>query len=93
MKIAKFKLTQSAEEDLLNIALFGMRRFGIKQSEEYKNQLLQRFQEIAEAPLLYPSVDYIRQGYRRSVCGSHSIYYRIQEDFIEIMRIIGQESF
>ena len=47
---------------------------------------------IAKTPLLYPSVDHIRKGYRRSVCGVHSIYYRIQEEHIEIMRVLGREN-
>jgi toxin ParE1/3/4 len=36
-------------------------------------------------------VDDIRAGYRRSVCGIDSIYYRVQGDSVEIMAIIGQQ--
>lgn len=92
-RIPIFKLTLAAEQDLLNIALFGMERFGVTQSERYRDKLYQRFQELAKNPLHYPAIDYIRQGYRRSVCGSHSIYYRVGTEYIEIMRIVGQENF
>lgn len=88
-----FRLTVAAEQDLLNIACFGIERFGVEQSERYRDKLYERFQELAENPQHYPAVDYIRKGYRRSVCGSHSIYYRIQEDCVEIMRLIGMEYF
>ncbi len=54
---------------------------------------MSHFSELAEAPLLYPAVDHIRQGYRRSVCGSHSVYYRVHAEYVEIMRVIGQEDF
>ena len=91
--MARFELTPAAELDLLNIACFGMERFGVAQSELYRDKLYQRFQALAEAPLHYPAVDYIRQGYRRSVCGSHSIYYRVHSGYVEIMRVIGQENF
>ena len=91
--MARFELTPAAELDLLNIAYFGMKCFGAAQSELYRDKLYQRFQELAEAPLHYPTVDYIRQGYRRSVCGSHSIYYRVHSEYVEIMRVIGQENF
>jgi len=42
-------------------------------------------------PLLYPDVDHIHKGYRRSVYGSHSIYYRIDPEEIVIVRILGRE--
>ena len=35
-------------------------------------------------------VQHIRKGYRRSVCGVHSIYYRIEEEVI-IVRILGRQ--
>ena len=37
------------------------------------------------------AVDDIRAGYRRSVCGADSIYYRVQGDTVEILAIVGQQ--
>jgi toxin ParE1/3/4 len=37
----------AAEHDLINIALYGMEQFGIEQSERYRDQLKQRFLELA----------------------------------------------
>jgi toxin ParE1/3/4 len=48
-------------------------------------------EELAENPRLWPAVDHIRPGYRRSVYGRHSIYYRIDPDAIVIVRILGQQ--
>ena len=45
--MAKFELTLNAERDLLNIAYFGMKKFGVTQSERYRDKLYQRFQESA----------------------------------------------
>ena len=64
----ELRLTPAAEQDLINIALYGMEQFGIEQSELYLDKLKQRFLELTEAPLMYPAVDDIREGYRRSVC-------------------------
>ena len=91
--MARFELTPAAEMDLLNIAYFGMERFGVVQSELYRDKRYQRFQDLAEASLHYPTFNYIRQGYRRSVCGSHSIYYRVYSEYVEITRVIGEEDF
>jgi toxin ParE1/3/4 len=40
---------------------------------------------------LYPAADEIREGYRRSVCGVDTIYYRVVDDAVEIMAIIGRQ--
>ena len=87
-----FRLSESAKEDLVKIAQYGDEYFGTAQSDRYRDQLNQRFFVLAEQPLLYPSVDHIRRGYRRSVCGAHSIYYRIQDSTIEIVRVLGQQN-
>ncbi|MCH7944323.1 MAG: type II toxin-antitoxin system RelE/ParE family toxin [Proteobacteria bacterium] len=50
-----------------------------------------RLQAIADKPKLYPAADNIRKGYRRSVFGVHSIYYRIHGEGVEIVRILGRE--
>jgi toxin ParE1/3/4 len=91
-KKAELRLSPAAEQDLINIALYGMEQFGIEQSEQYRDKLKQRFQELSEAPLMYPAVDDIREGYRRSVFGAHSIYYCILSDYVEIVRVIGRQS-
>lgn len=61
------------EEDLIGIALFGDEHFGIAQSNRYRNQLERRFSALAEQPLLYPAVDHLREGYRRSVWGTFDL--------------------
>lgn len=88
-----FKISQAAKMDLLEIALYGDTHFGQQKSNDYAVTLQKRFEQIAGSPLLYPQVDHIREGYRRSVCGAHSIYYRIAFDTIEIMRVIRSQNF
>jgi toxin ParE1/3/4 len=46
---------------------------------------------IAEPPLAFESVDQIKLGYRRCVCGSDCIFYRIQNKTVEIMTIVGRQ--
>jgi len=89
--VAKYRLSKLAEEDLLVIAEYGDEHFGIAQSDRYRDQLKQRFSVLAKQPYLYPTVDDIRKGYRRSVCGVHSIYYRIDVQGVEITRVLGRQ--
>ena len=84
-----YKLTVDAKEDLYRIYAYGVATFGEYQADTYFTQLTAAFSNIANNPLLYPSVDHIRPGYRRCVCGSDSIYYRIKSEHIEIVAIIG----
>jgi toxin ParE1/3/4 len=86
-----YRLSEAAKEDLVVIALYGDEHFGITQSDRYRDKLKKRFAVIADTPLLYPAVDHIREGYRRSVCGVHSIYYRIDNEGVEIMRVLGRQ--
>ncbi len=53
--------------------------------------MTEKFQQIADDPLLYPAVDDIREGYRRSVFDRDSIYYRIDGEEVEIVAIIGHQ--
>jgi len=68
-----------------------LREFGEVQAEAYFNVFFERFEMLAEQPLAYPAVDEIRVGFRRSVCGADSIYYRVTGDTVEVMAIIGQQ--
>lgn len=86
-----YRLSENAKEDLRRIYRRGLREYGEAQADNYYNALFDRFEQIAEQPFLYPAVDDIREGYRRSVCGVDSIYYRIEGETVEIMAIIGHQ--
>jgi toxin ParE1/3/4 len=89
--MATYRLTENAKEDLRRIYRRGLREYGEAQADQYYNALFDRFEQIAEQPFLYPAVDDIREGYRRSVYGVDSIYYRIEGETVEIMAIIGRQ--
>lgn len=86
-----YKLSRLAAEDLLEIATYGLERFGLLQSLKYRDSLKEQFEKIAQNPERYPTVDHIRKGYRRAVCGFHSIYYRVDSGDVEIVRVLGRQ--
>ena len=53
-------------------------------ADKYLMAFFDQIELIANQPYLFPSVDFIRKGYRRSICGADSIYYRIENDTVEI---------
>ncbi len=89
--MANYKLSENADDDLYRIWLYGMERWGIDRADQYIESMYQRFSEIAEQPLRYPSVNDIRVGYRRCLHGQDSIFYRVNGADVEIMAIIGQQ--
>ena len=90
-QVANYKLTPVAEEDLWRIYQWGFRRHGEVAADAYYSAFFDRFEQIAAQPLLYPPADGIRKGYRSSVCGVDTIYYRIQGECVEVMAIIGRQ--
>ena len=86
-----YRLSEEAKDDLIGIHQFGVREFGVARADDYFWQLVQRFEVLADTPLLYQEVADIRAGYRRSVCGQHAIYYRVEDDGVEIMAIIRSQ--
>lgn len=89
--MAKYELSKEAKEDLIRIHHFGVKNFGINQADNYFHNFFEYFDLIAQRPFSFESVDYVKNGYRRCVCGSDSIYYRIEEDIVEIMVIVGMQ--
>ena len=89
--MAKYKLSVIAKNDLIRIHQFGVKRFGEKQADKYFNSFFKYFEIIVDRPYSFEAVDFIQEGYRRCVCGSDSIYYRISNGTVEIMTIIGKQ--
>ncbi|MCG8379636.1 MAG: type II toxin-antitoxin system RelE/ParE family toxin [Proteobacteria bacterium] len=85
-------ISTEADYDLANLYEDGFIRWGEAQADQYYDDILSHFELLCDNPYLYRSVDEIREGYRRSVCGKHSIYYRIMDDTVEIMALVKHEN-
>jgi len=62
--MATYELSLEAEGDHEGIYYRGVLDFGLQQADDYYDRLLARFQQVADKPLVYPEVSYIREGYR-----------------------------
>tara|TARA_R110000868_G_scaffold409925_1_gene696548 strand:- start:570 stop:857 length:288 start_codon:yes stop_codon:yes gene_type:complete len=89
--MADYKLSNLAKEDLIRIHRYGVEKFGTTQADKYFDSFFENFDIIARNPFSFESVDYIKTGYRRCVCGSDSIYYKINNNIVEIMVIVGKQ--
>ena len=89
--MAEYRLSNAAKEDLIRIHHFGVKKFGITQADKYFDTFFYYFEIIAERPFAFESVDFIKAGYRRCPCGSDTIYYKINDNIVEIMAIVGMQ--
>ncbi|MGQ1948620.1 type II toxin-antitoxin system RelE/ParE family toxin [Geofilum sp. OHC36d9] len=89
--MSKYRLSNEAKADLIKIHQYGVGKFGIVQADKYFDASFEYFDIIAQRLFSFESVDYIKQGYRRCVCGVDSIYYRVENGIVETMAIIGRQ--
>jgi toxin ParE1/3/4 len=89
--MAKYKLSNVAKEDLIRIHHYGVTKFVMVQADKYFDSFFKYFDIIAQRPFSFESVDFIKPGYRRCVCGPDSIYFKVNNEFVEIMAIIGRQ--
>lgn len=82
------RITRVADQDLDDLYSEGFTTWGEAQADRYYDGLLERFERIREHAKMYPAVDDIREGYRRSVYEKHSIYYVIDNDAVEIRAVV-----
>lgn len=89
--MAKYRLSNEAKEDLIRIHQYGVERFGVVQADKYFDSFFEYFDIIAERPFSFESVDYLKKGYRRCVCGVDTIYFKINDEIVEIITIVGRQ--
>ena len=89
--MSSYRLSKLAKEDLIRIHQYGTKKFGEKQADKYFNEFFDCFEAIAKNPFAFESVDHIRTGYRRCVCGVDSVFFKIKSGTVLIMAIIGKQ--
>ncbi|SNR60106.1 toxin ParE1/3/4 [Lutibacter agarilyticus] len=91
--MTNYRLSNTAKENLIRIHHYGIKTFGERQADKYFNSFFEYFDVISKNPYSFDSVDYIKIGYRKCVCGSDSIYFKINENdkVVEIMALIGRQ--
>ena len=86
-----YRLSNEAKNDLIRIHQYGIKKFGLAQADKYFEAFFQYFEIIAERPYSFESVDYLKKGYRRCICGVDSIFYKMNGEVVEIMAVIGRQ--
>lgn len=84
-----YQLTTRAVDDLSDIWNYTFDTWSETQADRYYQMLLGHFQDIADGLMVGKLYADIIPGLFGSVIGQHIIFYRrVQEDLIEIVRIL-----
>lgn len=82
-----FRLTQKAEEDLINIAEKGLELFGERQARFYHNALYDLFGVLSENPKMARERSELSPPVRVHPFKTHVVIYQIEGDDILIIRV------
>ena len=88
--MAEYLLSPEAQQSLKQIKNFSIKNFGKKRTKTYLEDILTRFRELAANPSLGKIRDELKVGYYSFFICSHTIYYRTNPDFIEIIDVLHQ---
>lgn len=88
----QYRLSKRAENDLLNIFIYGIERFGLIQAEKYNSELDNCFGLISQNPQMGRSTNKIIKSLRRHEHKSHVIFYEEHNFGILILTIIHEKS-
>lgn len=86
----KYILSPASQESLKRILDYSVKTFGRQRAKQYIKSLRDRMRELAESPLLGQQRDEIKVGYYSYFVESHTIYYRIKSERIEIIDVLHQ---
>ena len=84
-----YRLSKQADQDIENIATYGMLTFGIRQARKYHDGLARSFEFLSENPLAARERDEFLPAVRIHPSGAHVIIYLIDEAGVLIIRVLG----
>ena len=86
--MTRVKLSHDAERDLIDIYLFGLEHFGVRQAERYLERISSKIELAADNPSFGADYGSVTEGLRRYEVVSHAVYYRSTPSGILVLRIL-----
>ena len=83
-----YRLSPAAQADLESIRDHAVTHRGEPQAEDYTRNIQVACEALIEGTMVSRSAEEVRAGYRKVAVGSHVMYFRIQSDTLEIIRIL-----
>ncbi|MBV1916083.1 MAG: type II toxin-antitoxin system RelE/ParE family toxin [Pseudomonadales bacterium] len=86
----KYKLRQTAINDLNDIGRYTLRNYGKVQRDKYLTGLGDRFELLGENPNFGRPRDDIKSGYHCSNYNKHVVFYLIRKNHVEILAVLHE---
>ena len=86
--MASYQLTEAAQEDLDEIYEYSILTFGLRQARDYLRGLHTSLNTLAENPRMGRDFSHVKEAARRFEYVSHSVYYRVTDDGILVLRVL-----
>jgi len=83
----RIRISLDAEVDLDSIAAF-ISLDNPYRAESFTEEISARILDIAERPLSFPAREEIFPGLRSALHGKYLIFFRLQGDVVEVLRIV-----
>lgn len=88
--MAKIIQRKLAKRDFINIWHYTYKQWGEAKADQYLKELDQGIMTLSEHPEIGTACDHIRQGYRSYKIQHHILFYRLQSDEVEIVRVLHE---
>lgn len=83
-------LRPAAKADLRRISRQSKERWGSTQAFAYLSEMTVSLSRLIQMPQLGVDRSDLGNGYRRLAVGAHAIFYRVEPDRIDVIRILHQ---
>ncbi len=91
MKKAKYRISATAIKDLDGIWKYTFTNWSKDQADRYHNLLMNEIEFVAENRTSGKSMDQIKEGYLVTYVKSHMIFFKRNEEIVEVIRILHQK--
>lgn len=81
-------LTPKAHSDIEEIWDYTAEKWGVDQAEIYLLSIQRALEGLADGSTISQSADHIRKKYRKTIVGSHTVFFKEKNAEIEIVRIL-----
>jgi toxin ParE1/3/4 len=88
--MAEYRLSQLADADIVSIAEYTVKAFGIEQARRYRDGLESSFRMLANHPMRGRSAAQLAPRLRRWNYEAHAIFYVPDEQGVFIVRVLHQ---
>lgn len=84
----KIQVSKEARQDLKEISRYTKENHGIEADRKYREKINAKLDLLSRQPKAGPNRESVAKGLRSIVAEHHTLFYRVKEDIIQVVRIL-----